>query len=41
MPPDAIVAVIDLGMLFTMVAGILNLLVAFDAFDRAGSEGRS
>ncbi|MHC4390011.1 MAG: DUF6677 family protein [Planctomycetota bacterium] len=35
MPHDSIVAVLDLGMLFTMIAGILNLLIAFDAFDRA------
>jgi hypothetical protein len=35
LPGNAIVAVLDLGMLFTMVAGLLNLVVAHDAYDRA------
>jgi len=32
---NAVVAVIDLGLLFTMIAGLLNLLLAEDAYERA------
>ncbi len=33
--PDAIAGTIDLGHLYTMVAGLLNLLVVHDAYERA------
>ena len=33
-PPERIVALGDLGSLFTMVAGLLNLLLLLDAWDR-------
>lgn len=33
--PGPIVAWIDLGLVFTMTAGLLNLLLAIDAFERA------
>lgn len=32
---NAVIAAIDLGLVFTMVAGLLNLLLALDATDRA------
>ncbi|MFC1706363.1 DUF6677 family protein [Planctomycetota bacterium] len=34
-PPIDTVARLDLGILFTMVAGLLNLLIAHDAYERA------
>ncbi len=36
-PPPSVVAVTDLGVLFTMVAGLLNFLLILDAFDRAAA----
>jgi hypothetical protein len=37
---DAVIARIDLGLVFTMVAGLLNLLLALDATDRANAARR-
>lgn len=34
-PPDEVVAHMDLGLLFTMVAGLLNVLIVYDACERA------
>jgi hypothetical protein len=34
---NAVIAALDLGLVFTMVAGLLNLLLALDAADRAGA----
>ena len=33
--PDALIANLDLGMVFCMMAGLWNALLAHDAFDRA------
>jgi len=37
LPPPEVVSMFDLGLVFTMVAGLLNLLVVLDALDRASA----
>lgn len=37
---DELVARLDLGLLYTMVAGLLNFLLAIDAFERAIRRGQ-
>jgi hypothetical protein len=37
LPPAEVIAMIDLGMLYTMVAGLLNVVLIHDAWDRAAA----